>query len=331
MRWILALLSSLVVVLACPFVSAKPEHSLRIATLAPKNSAWGKVFRTWQKAVDQKTKGRLSVEVYYNAVQGDEDSMVGKMKTGQIDGAALTSVGLSRIERDVLVLQLPGVVDDWDALGKARKAVGSELEKRFKAQGFTLTGWGDVGLVRQMSKGFAVRRPSDLRGKSPAVWRNEPMGPTVYTKIGGVVSVPVSPMEVLPALRAHKINVVSAPALAAEQLQWTPYLDHVASRSSVCAIGGSVIRTKALEALPADLRKVLDDMQERLNKATKNRIRRLDEAAYKRLTKKMKIVDLSQDDVKAWRKVLLPAVKQLSQGTLDKTLVEKVLKATGKS
>ncbi len=138
-------------------------------------------------------------------------------------------------------------------------------------------------------------------------------------------------MEVLPALRSHKMNVVSAPALAAEQLQWTPYLDHVASRSSVCAVGGSVIRSKALDALPADLRDVLDDMQKRLNKATKNRIRRLDEAAYKRLAKKMKVVKLSEEDVKEWRKVLIPAVKQLSQGTLDKALVEKVLKATGKS
>ena len=98
----------------------------------------------------------------------------------------------------------------------------------------------------------------------------------------------------------------------------------------MCAVGGSVVRSKALDALPADLRKVLEDMQARLNKATKNRIRRLDEAAYKRLTRKMKVVKLSEGDVKEWRKVLIPAVKQLSQGTLDKGLVEKVLKATGK-
>jgi TRAP-type C4-dicarboxylate transport system substrate-binding protein len=331
MRSVLVLLMPLSLFMLAPVASAKPEHTLRIATLAPKNSAWGKVFRVWQKAVAQKSKGRLALEVYYNAVQGDEDSMVGKMKTGQIDGAALTSVGLSRVEKNVLVLQLPGVVDGWSELDKARAAVGPELEKRFAARGFTVAGWGDVGLVRQMSKGFAVRRPSDVRGKRPAVWRNEPMGPTVYAKIGSVVPVPVSPMEVLPALRSHKVNIVNAPALAAEQLQWTPYLDHVASRSSVCAIGGSLFRTKALEALPADMREMLDDLQARMTKANKKRIRRMDDAAYKRLTKKMKVVDLSDDDVKEWRKVLIPAVKQLSQGTLDKGLVERVLKATGKS
>lgn len=326
----LALLTTLTALFVAAPAAAKPEHKLRVATLAPKNSAWGKVFKVWQKAVDQKSKGRLELEVFYNAVQGNEDSMVGKMKTGQLDGAALTSVGLSRIHKDVLVLQLPGVVDSWSALDKVRAAVGPELEARFAKEGFRILSWGDVGLVRQMSKGYAVRRPSDVKGHRPAVWRNEPMGPAIYSKIGGVVPVPVSPVEVLPALRAGKLDLVNAPALAAEQLQWTPYLDHVSSTVSVCAIGGSVFRKKALDDLPADLREMFMDMQERMNKSNSKRIRKLDEKAYDRLKKKMKVVDLSDADREEWKKVLVPVVKQLSHGTFDKELVQKVLKITGK-
>lgn len=325
------LLTGLAAMSASLAAEAKPETTLRIATLAPKNSAWGKVFRVWQKAVDQKTNGRLALEVYYNAVQGNEDGMVGKMKSGQLDGAVLTSVGLSRIHKDVLVLQLPGVVDSWSALDKVRSALAPELEKGFLKEGFVVLGWGDVGLVRQMSKGFAVRRPADLKGKRPAVWRNEPLGPLVYSKIGSVVPVPVSPTELLPALRAGRVNAVSAPSLAAEQLQWTSSLDHIGSQATVCAVGGSVMRKEALDNLPADLRETFLELQKKLGSSNAQRIRKLDGEAYTRLAKRMTVVDLTEADRQEWRKLLVPSIRQLSGGTYPKAMIEQVLKLTGKS
>lgn len=330
LRWLLAVALGAAAVLSAASASAADATTLRVATLAPKNSAWGKVFKVWQKAIDKKTDGALKLEVFYNAVQGNEDSMVAKMKTGQLDGAALTSVGLSRIERDVLVLQLPGVVDSWSALDKVRSAIEKDLESRLAGHGFVLVGWGDVGLVRQMTKGFAVRRPSDMKGRRPAVWRNEPIGPTIYGAIGGVVPVPLSPPEVLPALRAGKVNVINAPALAAEQLQWTPYLDHISSTTSVCAIGGTVFRKSAIDGLPADSRQTFFELQKKMAASTKNRVRKLDQQAYKRLEKKMTLVELSDADREAWKKVLVPAVKKLANGTFDKKLVERVLAVTGK-
>jgi len=329
-RIVLAVLAAVLYLgLASP-ARAEDATKLRVATLAPKNSAWGKVFRVWQKAISQKSGGKLELDVFYNASMGNEDTMVSKMKTGALDGAALSSVGLSQVERNVLVMQLPGVVDSWPLLDKIRKEVGPELEKRFTRHGFTLVGWGDLGLVRQMTHGFEARQPKDLKGHSPLVWRNEPIGPTIYSAIGGIVPTPLSPTEVLPALRSGKVDVISAPSLAAEQLQWTPFLDHIGSRASVCAIGGTVFRKKALDDLPKDLQTVFWDLQKRAEEVNKNRVRRLDEAAYKRLAKKMKVVDLSAADREAWRKVLVPAVRQLGQGTFDKKLVEKVIDLSGK-
>src|SRR5215204_76419 len=203
-RWIAAVSLAATITLGAP-PDAAAQTKLRIATLAPKNSAWGKVFKVWGKAIEQKSDGKLQADIFYNAVQGDEGAMVAKMKTGQLDGAALTSVGLSLIYRDVMVLQLPGVVDSWAVLDKVRDEMKGDLEKGFEAQGFKVSSWGDVGLVRQMSKGFAIRRPNDMKGKMPAVWRNEPMGPIVYAAIGGMVPVPVSVPELLPALRSGKV------------------------------------------------------------------------------------------------------------------------------
>jgi TRAP-type C4-dicarboxylate transport system substrate-binding protein len=205
-----------------------------------------------------------------------------------------------------------------------------DIEAGVRNEGFRVMGWGDVGLVRQFSKGFDVRRPDDVKGKRPAVWRNEPMGPAVYAAIGNVVSVPVDPMEVLPTLRAGNINILNAPALAAEQLQWTPYLDRVSDQVSVCAIGALVFRAGALEGLPPDLLSTFEELQRRASRTQLDRIRKLDDEAYGRLKQKMSLVTLSQADRDEWEKVLKKVVKGLARGTFDKALVNKVLTIRGR-
>ncbi len=330
-RSLKSLVACLTISLGLAVTAEASAHKLRIATLAPKNSSWGKVFVKWQKKIKKKTDGALELEVYFNAVQGNEDSMVSKMKTGQLDGAALTALGLSQIYKNVLVLQLPGIVDSWENLDKVRASMQTEIEEGFDKEGFRILGWGDVGLSRQFSKGFAIKRPSDVKGKRPLVWRNEPVGPLVYSLIGGVVPVPLGVPEVLPALRSGTINIINAPALAAEQLQWTPNLDHVGANVTVCAIGGTIFRKKALDDLPSDVRDKFDALQKKAAKKSSKKIRKLDAEAYERIAKKMTVVDLSDDDKKEWEKILRKAVQKLAQGTYPKELVDRVVKLTGKS
>jgi TRAP-type C4-dicarboxylate transport system substrate-binding protein len=305
------------------------EHTLRIASLAPKNSSWGKVYAVWQKALEKKTDGKLEVQMFFNGVQGNEDAMVSKMKTGQLDGAALTSVGLSYIYKSVLVLQIPGVMTTWEQLDQVRKQLQPDLEAGLKGAGFRVVGWGDVGLVHQFTKGFEVHHPEDLKNKSPATWRNEPMGPALFASIGNVVPVVVDPMEVLPALRSGSINAISAPALAAEQLQWTPYLDHVSEQVIVCAVGGMVFKSGVLESLPPDLAKTFEELQQRASTTQLDRIRKLDQEAYERLLAKMTLVKNSQAERDEWEKLFRKVVKGLAHGTFDKALVNKVLKIRG--
>jgi TRAP-type C4-dicarboxylate transport system substrate-binding protein len=305
------------------------EHTLRLATIAPKASSWGKVYGAWQKAIEKKTDGKLELQIYFNGVQGNEDAMVSKIKTGQLDGAAITAVGLSLLYKSVLVLQLPGVLTTWEQLDKVRAQLQPTLDAGIKAAGFNIVGWGDVGLVRQFTKGFEIHRPDDVKNKRPAVWRNEPTGPAIYATIGNVVPVPVDAMEMLPQLRSGSVNIIAAPALAAEQLQWTPYLDHVNDNVIVCAVGGLIFKAGVLENLPADLKATWDDLQKRASESQQGRIRKLDDEAYGRIIQKMSLVKLTQAERDEWEKLLRKVVRQLARGTYDKALVNKVLTMRG--
>src|SRR5580658_10613578 len=123
----------LVTVLAATFVlgttaSAEATTTLKIGTLAPGDSAWGKEFKKWAKDVSDDTGGDLQLDFQWNGTAGDEVLMVQKIRSGQLDGAAVTAVGLAQTGvTDVLLFQMPGLFSNWAKLDSVRNALKDEF------------------------------------------------------------------------------------------------------------------------------------------------------------------------------------------------------------
>lgn len=300
------------------------DETIKIGTLAPKSSPWGKVFETWLKAVNEKSGGKLELQFFYNGTQGDEDGMIGKIKSGQLDGAAVTGVGLGKVYKPILALQMPGLFTSWSKLDKARDAMKADFEKGAKDAGFFISGWGDVGLVRTMSKGFAIKTPDDLKGKKPYYIRADSIIPALYSIIGGVSGVPLNVPEVLPNLNTGAINVINAPCLAAEQLQWAGKMDNLNDSASATAIGALVFSSKRIDALPADLKTILTDTGKVAASALTTKIRSEDDAAFGRLKAKMTVTTPSADDKAKWESIFKQTRAKLAQGTFSSDLVTKL-------
>lgn len=304
--------------------NAHATEVIKIGTLAPKSSPWGKVFTVWAKAVQEKSENKIELQFFYNGTQGDEAGMVGKMKSGQLDAAAITAVGLSKIHQPFLAFQMPGLFTSWSKLDAARDALKGDLEKGCADAGFTMLGAGDVGQAHLLSKGFAVTSPEDLKGKKPYMWRDDIIAPITYQVIGGVTPVPLNVPEVLPQLNTGSINVITSPALAAEQLQWASKLDHINEEVAGTAIGAVVISTKRLESLPADLRTIVLDTGKVAASALTQRIRNEDAAAFGRMKGKMTVVKLTPESKNKWEGVFSQVRQRLSQGTFSPDLVKKL-------
>jgi len=302
---------------------ASAAEVIKVGTLAPKSSPWGKVFETFIKAVNEKSGGNLELQFFYNGQQGDEGAMVGKIKSGQLDGAAVTAVGLGKIYKPILALQMP-LFTSWSKLDKARDAMKADFEKGASDAGFKILGWGDVGIVRTMSKGFAVKVPDDLKGKKPFYGKDDAIQPAIFSVIGGVSGVPLGIPEVLPNLNTGAINVINAPCLAAEQLQWAGKMDNINDGGTATAIGALVFSQKRMDALPADLKTILVDTGKVASSALTTRIRNEDDAAFTRLKGKMTVTTPSADDKAKWDTIFKAARAKLGQGTFSSELIAKL-------
>lgn len=327
MRRVYPILSVAVLVLAAS--PARPEPpaaapvTLKLGSLAPRKSPWGIVLRVWQKAVKEKSKGEVQLEIFWNATQGDEAAQMSKAKTGQLDGALVTAGGLGAVDPNVNVLQMPGVFGSWEKLDKVREVLRPRFEKSFHDAGFELLGWGDIGLDRFMSKGYAIRRPEDLKGHRPWIWREDTLLPPLYQVIG-VVPTPTTIPECLPELSTGNVDMVSSSALASEQVQWTSRLDHLNLMVVAPNIGGIVVSRARLDALSPQGRAAVVDTARVAARALTERIRGEDAAALDRLKKRMTVIEPTPEELAAWQKVFKETRARLAKGTFPAALVQQV-------
>jgi TRAP-type C4-dicarboxylate transport system substrate-binding protein len=325
-------LSTLTVCLAVALSFAHAAHAkttLRFGTLAPKNSTWGKVFDAFRRAMDKKSSGEVDLRIYYNGVLGSEASMAGKLRSGQLDGATLSILGLAHFDKRVMVMTLPWLVDSWEKVDKVRADLAPEFEKELETKGIDVLGWGDIGLIYGFTRGHAIRVPGDLRGHTPMVLRGEPVGAAFFELVPGVRPIPAEPMDILNLLRSRTIDTISAPALVAEQLQWIPFLDHVSGQPIACAIGASVVRQETMDNMPADLRQMFLDLSKRVGKSQSRRIRQLDLEAYERIKRRMTVVSVTPAERKQWEKLVRQVLKRLGSGVYPRDMMERVAALTG--
>ncbi len=315
---------------------AGAAETLKIGTLAPQQSIWGGVFDIWAKAVAKKSGDKLVLQFFYNGQQGDEAAMVGKMKAGQLDGAAITAVGLSKIYKPILALQLPGALTSWDKLAKAQDQLKGQFEKGLKDGGFDLLGWGNVGQAHFFTRGKdKVHLPGDLKSRKPYMWRDDNISPVFY-QVVGATPVPLNVPEVLPQLKTGNVDALNAPSLAVEQLQWGGELASVGEDPTGCAIGAIVMSSKRMESLPGDLRTILLDTGAIASKALGKKVIDEDTAAFGRLAGKkdpttnkysggkLDVVQYSADEKTAWSNAFKTTRKRLAQGTFDADLISKI-------
>jgi TRAP-type C4-dicarboxylate transport system substrate-binding protein len=306
--------------------SAHAVTTLKIGTLAPSDSVWGKEFKKWATDVSNDSGGALELDFQWNGQAGDEVLMVQKIRSGQLDGAAVTAVGLAQTGvTDVLMFQMPGLFANWGKLDAARNAMKADFDAQFEQKGFTVLGWGDIGAAKTMSIGFEVHRPTDLRGKNCYFLPGDPIGPKIFSAIGGINPKQVTVTEILPGLANGSITVLTVPPLAAEQLQWASRVTHLNPVTIAFGIGAIIISSPRVQGLPQNLKDIMSvrgrEASERLTKSVRN----LDAQALARMKASKSVYEPTDSEKAEWRDLFSRVQKELRGTVFTPTVFDKVI------
>jgi len=302
-------LTALAAMAAAPAARADSVE-LRIATLAPSGSPWMEVLDKAAVEVKAKTSGRVTMKYFEGGQQGDERDFVRKIKLGQLDGAAVTAIGLAMIDESIRVLELPMMFQSAEEMDYVADKMWPYFQKKFEKKGFKLNDRGEVGWIYFLSKN-KVESLSDLKGQKLWMWGDDQLVGSMFKKLG-LNGVPLGVPEVDAALTSGKINAAYGSPVAAVALQWYSKIKYMTSMPMSFAIGATVISTESLKKISPEDQKTLEDIGKANAKKLRKVIRKANEDAKGTMTRKgitvvqtpVTMVDeFTKDSQEAWKEL----------------------------
>jgi TRAP-type C4-dicarboxylate transport system substrate-binding protein len=285
---LLALLVGLMLVTS----PARAENlEIRVATLAPAGTPWMDILEKAAAEIAEKTQGRVKIKYFPGGQLGDERDFIRKINLGQIDGAAISAVGLSMIEPSIRVLELPMLFETIDEVDYVAGKMWPYFQKKFEAKGYRLAERGEIGWIHLMSKS-KIASLADLRKVKLCTVGADLMGSSVVDKLG-LDGVALGVAEVGPALTSGRIDACLNSPLGAIALQWHTKVKFMSARPLVYAIGATVMSNDVVKKISAEDRASIDAIAKANQKKARAVIRKANEDSKKTLIKKgIQVVDV---------------------------------------
>jgi tripartite ATP-independent transporter DctP family solute receptor len=122
--------------------------------------------KEFARLVNERTKGRIQIEVYSGGQLGNEISVAEQLQYGAVDFARLSVSSLSQFEKSIGTLMLPYLYRDKDHMFKVLEgSIGEKLlENLENSTGIVGLCWLDAGTRNFYNSKKEIRSPEDMVG-----------------------------------------------------------------------------------------------------------------------------------------------------------------------
>lgn len=306
-----------------PAIGGEKNLVIKMATLAPEGSSWMKTFKTLNAELMKKTENKVQFRIYPGGVLGDEMDMLRKMKIGQIQGAALTSGGLSPLFKEIDVLQVPFLFQKYEEVDTVLKKMDSFFRNGFEDNGYILLGWSEAGFVYLMST-IPISSVADLKKGKVWIWEESPMSKAIFDE-AGVSAIPLSVPDVLVGLQTGMVDVVYVPPTVAISLQWFTKVKYMTDVPLAYLAGGIVVRKDTFKQIPQTFQNILIEScqyhLDQLKAVTRNENR---EAIKVMMKHGVKIVTPSKGQIEEFKRLSNKAIGHIGGQTFSKKVLDEV-------
>jgi TRAP-type transport system periplasmic protein len=279
-------------------VSVSAQTTIKLATVVPENSIWDKNLKQMAADWSQATGGRVSLTVFSGGSQGDEPTVLRKMRVDALQAASLTGVGLGTIDAAFNVFDVPFFFESYDELNAVTDTLTPAISKRVEARGFVLLNWGHGGWTQVFTK-KPVRTVDDLKKiKLYTSAGNDRM--VQWFKANGFEPRAMAMTDIMTGLTTGMLEGVPTTPLAALLFQWYRQTPNMLDIGLAPVIGATVITRKAWNAVSEADRTKLRAAALAVQKRLQDDVPKQDAAAIDAMVKRGLIV--SEASGPEWRK-----------------------------
>jgi TRAP-type transport system periplasmic protein len=278
------------------------EVVIKLATLAPRDSTWYRILEEMGEGWKQASGGRVRLRIYAGT-QGDESDIMRRLRVGQLQAAAVTTVGLGSIDASTQAFHIPLAFNSSEELEYVQSRVRGRIERALLDKGFVVLNWGEAGWTRFFTKA-PVASPDDLRKVKLFVWSTGKSSDDIW-KDNGFQPVALSSVDILPGLQTGMIAAINVPPLAALSNQWFAFTGYMTDLPWAPLTGATIIVKSSWEQIPQDLRAALARTAQEAGEKMRKEVRNLEQRAIDEMVKRgLQVVKVPPDTARQWNKMV---------------------------
>jgi C4-dicarboxylate-binding protein DctP len=310
-------------------INAQQPIVVKFSHVVAENTPKGQGSLKFKALAEERTKGRVKVEVYPNSSLFKDGEEMDALQLGSVQllAPSLAKFGPLGV-REFEVFDLPYVFDGYDDLHKVTAGpVGANLFKKLESKGVQGLAYWDNGL-KVMSANKSIKVPADYKGLKMRIQSSKVLGDQM--KALGAIPQVMAFSEVYQALQT---GVVDGTENTPSNL-YTQKMHEVqkfVAQTDHGYIGYAVIANKKFwDGLPADVRKILDESMRDATVFANQQAAKDNADAMEAVKKsgKSQILTLTADE-KAQMKKALVVVHKENESRIGRETIEAVYKATG--
>jgi TRAP-type C4-dicarboxylate transport system substrate-binding protein len=192
--------------------------TLKIATLAPDGTNWMKEMRAAAEQINQQTDDRVKLHFYPGGVMGNDNSVLRKIRVGQLQGGAITGGSLSIVYKDAQVYSLPFQFRNLQEVDAVRQIMDPQIIQGLKEQGYISFGLSEGGFAYLLSNS-PVTSTQDMKDLKIWIPEGDEVNAMMFQTLG-ISPVPLPLSDVLTGLQTGLIDTIASSAAGAIALQW---------------------------------------------------------------------------------------------------------------
>ena len=293
------------------------------------NTPKGKGADYFKKLAEERTGGKVKVEVYPNSALFKDGEEMEALQLGSVQMLAPSVSKFGPLgAREFEVFDLPYIFDSYDDLHKVTDGpVGKALFKKLESKGITgLAYW--VNGFKDMSANKPLRKPEDMKGLKMRIQSSKVLGDEM--KALGALPQVMAFSEVYQAMQTGVVDGSENPPSnfytqkMHEVQKYLTLTDHGVIEYAV------IVNKKFWDGLPADIRTTLEGAMKDATKYADDIAKKEndDALAAVKASGKTEIITLTPAEKAAWKKALLVVHKE-NESRVGKETLDLIYKETG--
>lgn len=255
MKFIYLLAVSLLVFSSCDSKKADGTFTLKFGHLASEDNTWHKAALKFKELVEERSKGKISVELYPNSILGKEMELIDSIQLGTAD-MTITGESLQNLAPKAALLAVPYAFASSEEMRAAASSPASQeiRDQITEKSGLVPIAWFERG-PRHLTSNRPVKSPEDLNGLKVRV-PNVPIFVKVWQDLGAKPT-PMAFSEVFTSLQQSTIEAQENPLSLIDSASFSEVQKHVNLTAHVRSWIYVVIGENKLKSMPAELQEIV--------------------------------------------------------------------------